>query len=330
LITLICTVLNEGESIRPLMDSIAAQTRLPDEIVFVDGGSQDHTTAVIESYADKLPIRVIVEPGCNISAGRNVAIQAAQGDVIAAVDAGVLLSPNWFESITRPFDDPQVEVVAGFFQADPHTIFEAAMGATVLPLADEIAPATFLPSSRSVAFRKSAWERIGGYPEWIDYCEDLIFDLRLKATARPFVFVPEALVYFRPRGSMNAYFKQYYRYARGDGKVDLWRKRHAIRYMTYLVAAPVILLLGLLIDPLLWLLYIPGAVVYFQRPYRRLPAVLKHAPSMSILGLLYALALIPVIRVVGDVAKMIGYPVGLRWRRMHQPPDWRISTLSKS
>ena len=105
-------------------------------------------------------------------------------------------------------------------------------------------PETFLPSSRSVAFRKAAWITAGGYPEWIDYCEDLIFDLRLREIAAPMIFEPGALVYFRPRPSLNAFYRQYYRYARGDGKADLWRKRHAIRYATYLIAAPLIFLLG--------------------------------------------------------------------------------------
>jgi hypothetical protein len=33
---------------------------------------------------------------------------------------------------------------------------------------------------------------------------------------------------------------------------------------------------------------------------------------------------VPVIRIVGDIAKMIGYPVGLRWRQIHTPPNWRV------
>ena len=48
------------------------------------------------------------------------------------------------------------------------------------PTRDEVDPATFLPSSRSVAFRKAAWAAVGGYPEWLDYCEDLVFDLSLR------------------------------------------------------------------------------------------------------------------------------------------------------
>jgi glycosyltransferase involved in cell wall biosynthesis len=325
-ISLIATVLNEGDNLHHLLTSIAAQTCPPDEIIFVDGGSHDHTVAILESYADRLPLRVVVEPGCNISAGRNRAIAAARGDIIAATDAGVSLAPDWLQRLTELFTQgDSVQVVSGFFEADPHTVFEAAMGAAVLPLLDEINPATFLPSSRSVAFRKSAWEAIGGYPEWLDYCEDLIFDLRLKQHSPDFAFAPDAMVYFRPRGSLASYFKQYYRYARGDGKADLWRKRHAIRYLTYLVVIPLIWLLGTLAHPLIWLLYIPAAAVYLYQPYRRLPVILKRLPRVTLLGTLYAAVLVPVIRVVGDVAKMVGYPVGWQWRLRHPPPDWRIN-----
>jgi glycosyltransferase involved in cell wall biosynthesis len=353
LLSLIATVLNEGASIHRLMRSLAAQTCLPDEVVILDGGSQDNTVPLIQSYADKLPLRVLVEPGCNISQGRNHAIAATRGDIIAVTDAGVELAPDWLEHLTRPLrDDPAVQVVGGFFHAEATTPFELAMGATVLPLVDEINAATFLPSSRSIAFRKSAWEAVGGYPEWLDYCEDLVFDLRLKqvtsfqspvpssqpangATLSPqssvlspaFAFVPDAIVAFRPRGSLRSFFKQYYLYARGDGKADLWRKRHAARYLTYLVAVPVILWLGIAIHPLLWLLFIPGTFYYLSQPYRRLKILLQQPDNQSFLStqhsVLSTLFFVPLIRFVGDIAKMIGYPIGLVWRLRHHPPAWR-------
>lgn len=323
MISVIATVLNEGENISGLMDSLAAQSCLPDEVIIVDGGSRDHTVEVIKRYSERLPLRVIVEPGCSISAGRNLAIRAAQGDIIAVTDAGVRLAPEWLAQLTQPFADPQIQVVSGFFQADPYTPFEVAMGATVLPVRDEIDAQSFLPSSRSVAFRKSAWEAVGGYPEWLDYCEDLVFDLRLKQRMPPFGFAPDALAYFRPRSSLRAFFKQYYRYARGDGKADLWRRRHAIRYSTYLLAAPLIFVLGIGVHPLLWALYLPGAALYLYQPYRRLPQVAQRGPKLNASSLVYVALLIPLIRVVGDVAKMLGYPVGLLWRRANQPPDWR-------
>ena len=69
-VTVISTVLNEGASIRLLMDSLVAETRRPDEVVITDGGSRDTTVAVLAEYADRLPLRVLVEPGANISRGR--------------------------------------------------------------------------------------------------------------------------------------------------------------------------------------------------------------------------------------------------------------------
>ncbi len=329
MITIIATVLNEGESIRRLLDSFAAQTRLPDEIVIVDGGSRDNTVAILDQYASRLPLRVLVEPGAGISAGRNRAIAAAKGDILAITDAGVILAPDWLERITQPLlDDPALEVVGGFFTADAATVFELALGATTLPLEDEIDPDTFLPSSRSLALRKSAWITAGGYPEWLDYCEDLILDLRLRQIAAPTVFEPRARVRFRPRPTLEAFFTQYYRYARGDGKADLWRKRHAIRYATYLLAAPLIFLLGWRVHRGFWSLFLPGAFVYLFQPYRRLHLILDDLIRQGRLrysaGDYYcALALVPLIRVVGDIAKMIGYPVGWYWRLKNRPPNWR-------
>jgi glycosyltransferase involved in cell wall biosynthesis len=326
-VSLICTVLNEGESIRKLMDSVCAQTRLPDEVVIVDGGSRDNTVAVLREYEGRVPLRVLVEPGANISRGRNIAIAAATGDVIASVDAGVRLEPAWLERLIDGFVGAEHRegraAVAGFFVADGQTTFEIAMGATVLPTVAEIKPDTFLPSSRSVAFTRPAWEAAGGYPEWIDYCEDLIFDFRLTEVTGRFGWVPDAVVHFRPRGSFRSFFKQYYRYARGDGKADLWRKRHAIRYATYLIAFPALLALSIWHHTMWLLVLIAGVAAYCRTPYRRLARCL---PAMRPRERLHAIALVPLIRAVGDVAKMLGYPAGWAWRLMNwQRPEihWR-------
>jgi len=325
-VSVICTVLNEGQSIQNLLDSLVAQTRLPDEVVFVDGGSTDDTVATLKQYVDiaRFPVRIIVEPGANISRGRNIAIQVAAGPIIASTDAGVRLDNHWLEELVKPFQtDGPPSVVAGFFVPDPQSAFEVAMGATVLPALYNINPDTFLPSSRSIAFLKSSWQAIDGYPEWLDFCEDLIFDIRLRAEAGPFTFAPDAVVYFRPRSSLRAFFKQYYQYARGDGKTDLWRKRHAIRYITYGVALPLLIILGAFVSPWWWLIgIISGAGGMFYTPYRRLPGLWG---GLSILEKSQAILWVPVIRITGDIAKMIGYPVGWRWRlaRLSTQPELR-------
>ena len=334
-VSVIATVYNERASIERLLDSLAAQTRRPDEVVICDGGSSDGTAAAIRAYAarypDRLPnLRVIDAPGANISRGRNLAIAAAHGPIIAATDAGVRLEPTWLAKLVEPWTrDAGTLAAAGFFTPDAEGVFPAAMAASVLPLRDDIDPARFLPSSRSVAFTKAAWERAGGYPEWLDYCEDLLFDFAINAQApeRPsgFAWAPDALVHFRPRASLRSFWTQYYRYARGDGKADLWRKRHAIRYATYFVALPLLLghaWFGFFARWLGWVGLLAGVVLYCRRPWQRLRVL---GAALTPGQRLAAAALVPVIRVTGDLAKMAGYPVGLAWRRRRRGaiPDWR-------
>jgi glycosyltransferase involved in cell wall biosynthesis len=322
--SLIATVYNEGPNLHRLLDSILAQSRLPDEVIICDGGSQDETVATLRSYEGRLPgLRVVVEPGANISRGRNVAIEAANGPIIAVTDAGVRLDPDWLARLIAPFEQAAqtgeaLNGVAGFFLPDVDGLFTAAMAATVLPLTDDIDPQGFLPSSRSVAFTKESWARAGGYPEWLDYCEDLIFDLRMN-DLRPdqptaFAWAGDALAYFRPRGDLSSFWRQYYRYARGDGKADLWRKRHALRYVIYLGLIPALVghgVWGVFARWLGWAGLLAGGIAYCARPWQRLRSLSR---DLSPGERLAAFALVPVIRGVGDLAKMAGYPVGLLWR----------------
>jgi glycosyltransferase involved in cell wall biosynthesis len=317
-VSIVATVRNEGEALRPLLDSLLDQTRPPDEVVICDGGSADNTLAILEEYRQWLPLRIVAAPGSNISQGRNRAIAAATGDVIAGTDAGVVLAPTWLEEITAPFADEAVQVVGGWFEADPYTDFEVVMGSTVLPARDDVDPQTFLPSSRSVAFRKSAWAAVGGYPEWLEHSEDLVFDMALRDHYGPFAFAPEAVAYFRPRPSLRAFYRQYYAYARGDGKANLWPTRHLIRYFTYFLALPLLLRSIWRERWIGWALVGLSVGAYTRRPAERLWANTWgwRPPARA-----RAFALIPIIRLVGDVAKMIGYPAGLWWRLRNGQPQ---------
>ncbi len=310
-VSVIVTVKNEGDGLRPLLDSLINQTYYTDEVIICDGGSTDNTLEILGEYKPYLPLKIIVAPGSNISQGRNRAIEASSADIIAVTDAGVVLAPDWLENLIRPIAAGETAVVSGWFEPDPYTDFEVVMGATVLPTRNEINAATFLPSSRSVAFSKTAWEEVDGYPEWLDYGEDLVFDRALREKYGPFPFESRAVVYFRPRGSLRAFFRQYYLYARGDGKANLWPERHLIRYITYLILLPFILRLIWRDKWPGWLLLILGIGAYSRRPAGRL---WENTWGWRPPSRLRAFALIPIIRLVGDIAKMLGYPVGLIWR----------------
>jgi len=302
-------VRDEADNIAALLDSMLAQSRPADEIVVNDCGSRDRTAAIVEQYiAAGHPIR-LVRGGHNIPSGRNNAIRHARGALIACTDAGLTLDRRWLEAIIAPLERGAADVVGGFFRPAPRSLFELALAATNYRDADEVDPATFLPFGQSVAFRKSAWARVGGYPEWASHCEDILFDLALRRRGARFAFVSNALVYFRPRSSFAAFARQYFLYARGDGVAHLWPRRHAIRYTSYLAGA--MLLAGARRRS--WALaLLLGVLAYTRVPMRRLR---RRAPALAGKQLLLAMALLPAIRLVGDLAKMAGYPVGV-WRRL--------------
>lgn len=319
-VSLITTIFNEADSLPSLLSSISRQRRMPAEVIVVDGGSTDESVEILRGWRNRLPLTVVIAEGANISEGRNIGIARACGEIIAVTDAGTVLDDDWLYHLVRAFEDPErsIDVAAGFFRPDPKSQFETALAATTLPDFGEIDPETFLPSSRSVAFRKSWFDAGIRYPEWLDYCEDVVIDLRLKRAEARFQFVPDAQVSFRPRADFSGFWSQYYRYARGDGKAGLFWKRHLVRYLTYLVVAPSLVFSRSLV----WrLVVLAGAMLYIRQPVRRLWqrsdndfwTILKLAPLAALL------------RGAGDIAKMFGYPVGLFWRaRRHGlHHDWR-------
>lgn len=315
---LVVTVLNEAGAIGRLLDSVLAQRVIPDEVVVCDGGSTDGTLEILEACGRRLPLRIIRAPGSTIAAGRNRAIEATRAERIAVTDAGVRLDPDWFGTLMAALDDPRT-VAAGAFVPDPVNWFERALAAVTLPLPEEVPPDRFLPSSRSVAFYRSAWADVGGYPEWLDYCEDVVFDLKLLAAGYRFRWVPEAVVYFRPRPDILAFFRQYFNYARGDGKAGLWPERHAIRYGAYTWL--IYWLLRGRRNPAMTAALGLGVALYLRRPVARY--IRRLGRDLPLAEFAAGLVLLPVLRLVGDLAKMAGYPAGIYWRGRYRPPKWR-------
>ena len=337
-VSLIFTVRNEEAALPALLTSLEEQERSPDEIVIADGGSTDGTVPLLRAFAaarqrSVIPAKslprtrlgagiqsqvVLLElPGANIAEGRNAAIRAATSDIIAVTDAGVSLPRYWLAELVRPLEDrPDVDMVSGYSRPDPQTRFEALLAAATLPLASEVREEAYLASSRSVAFRRDLWEKAGGYPEWLDYCEDVVFDLECKRVGAHVLFQPAASVRFRPRPHIRAFALQYYRYARGDGKANLWPERHALRYTAYILGA--ILLWQGRRNPFWWVILALAAVAACRKPFLRVLTEPAYRQKKSLISSLISVAC---IRVVGDSAKMLGYPVGVwwRWRRYRKP-----------
>ena len=251
-VSLITTCLNEESHIQEWFDALVKQTRLPNELVIVDGGSRDMTIELLRNCIkhSPFPVKIIREPGVNIARGRNIAIKNASYDLIACTDMGVKLDPNWLLYIVAPFEiNSEIQVSYGLTRpVDPNALYSKL----IQPL-DSISPQNNLPSSRTIVFLKSMWEIVGGYPEWLrDAGEDTYFDFLLKKAPAKWAFVPQAIVYwFGPR-TFSAFLKTIFRYSYGDGETGIFANSYWIKifdnFAFLIVLLVVILLLGLLFD----------------------------------------------------------------------------------
>lgn len=251
---LVATVKNEARRLPEFLASLEQQTRIPDAIAVTDGGSTDGTQDILTEFSDStsLPFQFAEVPG-NRSRGRNAAIRLVDADLIAVTDVSVL-DPIWFERIIAPLEGSDMDVVAGWYEPLAEDRRGRAMGLLTQFSLNQIQPESFLPSSRSVAFTRLAWEKVGGYPEAFSEIEDTIYDLSLRRARLRFFFTSEAVARWRPPTTLREAYLMEARNAEGDGEagIFLWSyTRYGFLYGTYSVGL-VLLLLGFL-WPLLWL-----------------------------------------------------------------------------
>ncbi len=268
-VSLAITTLNEASNIGRFLDSVERQTALPYEIVICDGGSKDGTVAEISKRLQgPFGVVLIRKPGSNIAAGRNAAIEAAACDVVAVSDAGCVLDDDWLRRITAPLlGDGGISAVGGGYRYCAETPFERMAAAAEMDVAD-IPPEVFLPSSRSMAFKKQAWKDAGGYPERLTFAgEDTEFCLALKRNGHDIFLDRGARVDWRPRGALRAYIKQHFLYGVGDGEArnkGSFYQKISLKF----AAASGLAAAGIAHDPLWFAAAAALAAVYAARLYR--------------------------------------------------------------
>jgi glycosyltransferase involved in cell wall biosynthesis len=244
-VTLICTLFNEASSVEALVASVASMERLPDEWIVVDAGSTDGTVDLLGRAAKELPwLTVIVEPGCSIARGRNIAIGRAAHGLVAMIDGGCVADRRWLvELLAAKEGAPSASVIGGRTAVRPGGRFATWVALLQTP-AGKVDEGRFLPSARSALIDRSVWSTVGGFPEELSFAgEDTLFMARAREAGFGFRHAPLAVVIWEPQENLRAYLRQYYRYGVGDGEARL-RPLHNLK-LALLAASVPALLVGL-------------------------------------------------------------------------------------
>jgi len=220
--SLVVRAYNEERHIGRLLEGVCRQTVQDVEIILVDSGSIDATTAIAAQYGATV---VHISPS-EFTFGRslNLGLAAATCDLIAIASAHVYpVYPDWLERLLEPFADPAVALTYGKQRGDENSKFsEHQIFARWFPEESSVRQRHPFCNNANAALRRSVWE---GHPydESLTGLEDLAWAQWAFGQGHAIAYAADAEIIHvhteTPHGVLNRYrreamaFKRIYREA---------------------------------------------------------------------------------------------------------------------
>ena len=158
--------------------------------------------------------------GVSIPHQRNVGVRMANGEIIVFTDAGCLPEPGWLKHLVYPLYHGE-QVTAGLALAasgDPGLYGRA------IELASSSRYLAECPTI-NLAFRREAFDTVGGFDERFAYGSDVDFSWRLIDAGYRIRSVPESVVLRHDWGTWRRRLRRSYAY--GRARARLYRKHRA-------------------------------------------------------------------------------------------------------
>ena len=113
---------NRAKMLANCLDSIAAQTRMPDEVIVVDNASSDNTKKVALSFKRKLPMVYTYERQIGMPYARNKGIKETSGTLLLMLDDDCEADKFWVERMEKSHQKyPDAWVIQGRTNSLPPT-----------------------------------------------------------------------------------------------------------------------------------------------------------------------------------------------------------------
>ena len=266
-VSVVLPVLNEAGDLPRLLEQLRVQIPPPGgfEVLVVDGGSNDGTRELVRERAASWPVlRLIDNPKRRSAPARNLGALAARGDIILYVDGHCSIPrPDYLSRLVTIFTSSGAACLC---RPQPLTMLaEDQPWARAIAIARQsplghhpdsdiygTEPRVTQPQSAGAAYRREIFERVGGFDERFDACEDVEFNHRVDRAGFIAYVHPDLAVDYRPRGSLSAFFRQMVRYGRGRGRLGV---RHPELVPITLVFATVLVFCAA------FLLVLPGGML---------------------------------------------------------------------
>ncbi|HEX6511295.1 MAG TPA: glycosyltransferase, partial [Chloroflexota bacterium] len=156
---------NAEATLADCLDAVMAQQApgLTLEVLVVDDRSTDGTRSV----ACRPGVRLLDGSGRGPAAARNLGARSASGSILVFLDADTRPKPGWLNELLTPLVDPEVAAVKGAYDSDQRGLLArfAQLEFEYKYARLERAQRVDFVDTGTAAFRRDAFERIGGFDE---------------------------------------------------------------------------------------------------------------------------------------------------------------------
>jgi len=201
----------------------------PFEILTIDDGGTDGSTAILQRHAAAGRVRVLDGPHRGAAAAVNLGVREAQHPIICQVDQDVVVGPGWMTALARALEDPAVAGAQGYYATPADTtLWARVMGLDLEHRYSNIrgAQVDHICTGNS-AYRRASLEKVGLFDETLGYGYDNDMSYRLLAAGYRLVFCRDARSVHHWRDDLRSYLVQ--QYGVGYGRLDVVsRHRHRV------------------------------------------------------------------------------------------------------
>jgi succinoglycan biosynthesis protein ExoA len=197
-------------------------------VVVVDGGSTDETCSIVERLAAIYPnLRLLFNRARIQSAAVNLAVRRfGQGaEVLVRCDAHAAYPARYCSSLVKTMLRTGADSVVVPMDSIGDTDLQRAVAwLSNSPLGTGGSAhragrkSGFVDHGHHAAFRLDFFRRVGGYDEGFSHNEDAELDCRQRALGARIYLDSEIRVSYRPRCTLGALWKQYFKYGAGRSR----------------------------------------------------------------------------------------------------------------
>jgi glycosyltransferase involved in cell wall biosynthesis len=211
---------NGARTIRECLEGVRNLDYPDFEVIVVDDGSVDSTTAIAREF----DVHLIQTENRGLSSARNTALEAASGEIIAYIDDDATPDPHWLKYLAGTFLNTSHVGVGGpnIGPPDDGVIADCVANSPGNPahvlISDQLAE--HIPGC-NIAFRRDALKAIGGFDTQFRVAgDDVDVCWRIWQRGWTLGFCPAAMVWHHRRNSIRAYWKQQVGYGKAEALLE--------------------------------------------------------------------------------------------------------------